>query len=516
MPPLNPKEVLGQFRNFWSQLSFKKKLGFIAGLVGLALLITGLVWFLGRPSYGLLYRGLDETTAGQIVQYLREQKIPYKIRDGGIYVLEAKVPEIRMEIASKGLLGGPGPGFELFDKDKLGLTEFQEKVNYQRALEGELSRTILGIKGVKSVRVHLALPKESLFIEEEKPAKASVLIELKPGYSLTQEQAKGIVNLVSGAVPKLDPQNVVIIDSATGKKISPYAEEEGDLVAVTQLKYKKKIEEDLKNKVEEILNSVVGPGKAQAQVSVEVSLDKESISEEKYDPEGSIVSEDLEEETQQSKTPSEGEVAGVKGALVQKFEATSSPETLGETYNRKRVIRNYELSKKVRMLEIFPGSIKRISVAVVVDKKVLSENDTAKIEWIENLVKGAIGYNPERGDEVKVESKTFAEPPVKKPEIGDYMVQFYKPLILIILLILIYFLIIRPLLKALKPAPVPTPVAVGEVPEIVKEEIEEEVLPREIALGIIKSQPERAAALVKKWLLEETLEERKKALAEAK
>ncbi|MCS7149353.1 MAG: flagellar basal-body MS-ring/collar protein FliF [Caldimicrobium sp.] len=517
MAPMDIRRIPLQLREFWQGLSAKQKAILIGGVLGTAILLTTLLWFIGRPSYGLLYRGLDEAAAGQVVQYLREQKIPYRVeKDGSIYVLEEKVPEVRMEIASRGFIGAGGPGFELFDKEKLGLTEFQEKVNYQRALEGELARTIAGIKGVKSVRVHLAMPKESLFIEEEKPPKASVLIELKPGHSLTPAQVKGIVNLVSGAVPKLEPANITVVDASTGKNLyTPETQEE--LLSVTQLAYKKRVEENLKNKVEEILTTALGYGKAQAQVTVELSFDKESLVEESVDPEGSaVVSEDLEDENRQSRGPQEEGVPGVKGALTQKFEGTS-PTSPGETYSKKRIVRNYEVSKKVRNLEVAPGSLKKLSVAVVVDKKVLAENDTAKIEWIENLVKGAVGYNPDRGDEVKIEIKPFVEPPEKKPGIMEYLAQFYKPLAIVILLVLLYFLVIRPIIKALRPAPARVPEA-PPVPEerILAPEAEEEILPREIAIGIIRSQPERAAALVKKWLLEETLEERKRVLAEAK
>ncbi|MFN3505455.1 MAG: flagellar basal-body MS-ring/collar protein FliF, partial [Caldimicrobium sp.] len=387
MSPLNLRQSLEQIREVWSKLQTKQKILLAGGILGATFFITLLIWLIGRTPMDLLYRGLDEATAGQVIQYLKEQKIPYKIeKDGSIYIPKERVPEVRMEIASRGLLGGGGPGFELFDKEKLGLTEFQEKVNYQRALEGELARTIMGIKGVKSVRVHLALPKESLFIEEEKPPKASVLLELKPGFNLNNDQVRGIVNLVSGAVPKLDPKNVVVVDAITGKKL--YAFEGEDFEAsTTQLAYKKRVEESLKNKVEELLSSALGYGKTIAQVTVDLSFDKENLVEEKVNPEESaVISEDLEEETRQTKAQGEEGVAGVKGALTQKFEATTSPQAQGESYTKKRVVRNYEVSKRVRNLEISPGSIKRISVAVVVDKKVLSENETGKIEWIENLV----------------------------------------------------------------------------------------------------------------------------------
>ncbi|WP_038057670.1 flagellar basal-body MS-ring/collar protein FliF [Thermodesulfobacterium hydrogeniphilum] len=510
------KSLPSQLKEFWNKLNKQQKISLIGGSIGLTLAIFLTIWFLTKPNWGLLYRGLDEQTTDQIIQYLKTQKIPYKIEaDGSIYVPKEKVPELRMEIAGKGLVGGTGPGFELFDKEQMGLTEFQEKVNYQRALQGELERSIKGIRGIKYVRVHLALPKESLFIEEEKPPKASVLIRLKPGYHLSPSEIRGIINLVSGAVPKLEPQNITIIDADTGKSYKlPSQEEE---FTTTQLAYKKKIEEDLKNKIEELLGRALGYGKAVAQVSVDLSFDKKNIVEETYDPESkAVVSEETEEEQKVTGNPPGG-IPGVKGSLAQKFEATSG-KTQGESYLHKKTIKNYNVSKKVTNLEISPGSIKKISVAVLIDKSVLSGNDTAKIAWIEDLVKGAIGYNPDRGDVVKVEAKTFVKPPVVKPGIMDYVAQFYKPILLFVGLILFFIFVIKPLIKALSPKPVPE-----EAPEVletkptVEGEVEEKEgpLPHEIALGIIQSQPEKAAVLIKKWLLEESLEERKKALAEA-
>ncbi|PMP68186.1 MAG: flagellar M-ring protein FliF [Thermodesulfobacterium geofontis] len=510
------RKVPYQLIDFWKKLNRRQKMLFIGGSIGIALLLVLSIWLYNQANWGLLYRGLDEQTTGQIVQYLKEQKIPYKVEmDGSIYVPKDKVPEVRMEIASKGLIGGAGPGFELFDKEKMGLTEFQEKVTYQRALEGELARTIMGIRGVKSARVHLALPKETVFIEEEKPPKASVLIELKPGYQLSPSQIKGIVNLVSGAVPKLEPKNVTVVDANTGKSLyTPLEEEE---IPVTKFAYKEKVERQLKEKIEEILSGALGYGKAIAQVWVDLSFDKENIMEETYDPEGiAVVSEETEEEQKTSKNPEEGGEAGVKGTLLQKMEATS-PQIQGETYSKKRSLKNYEVSKKVRNLEISPGSIKKISVAVLVDKNALGENATAKLSWIEELVKGAIGYNPDRGDEVKVQTEEFVKVPMPKPGVMDYLSQFYKPLLLIGALVLIFLFVIRPLIKALTPKPIPVEVPPTRpgIPTPPPEEEELGPLPQEIALGIIKSQPERAAMLIKKWLLEETLEERKKALSEA-
>lgn len=515
MPIFDIAALPNQLRDFWRRLEKKQKILLIGGSIGFTLFLILIIWIYTQIKWGLLYRGLDEQTAGEIVQYLKEQKIPHKIgMDGSIYIPKEKVPEVRMEIASKGLVGGVGPGFELFDKDKIGLTEFQEKVNYQRALEGELARTIMGIKGIKSARVHLALPKETVFIEEEKPPKASVLIQLKPGYELSTSQIKGIVNLVSGAVPKLYPQNVTVIDANTGRSL--YTPEEEEEIPTTQFAYKRKVEQYLKNKLEEILSGALGQGKAIAQVWIDLSFDKEKVMEENYDPEGiAVVSEEIEEEQKTTSLPQEEGPAGVKGALMQKMEVTPTQPKPGETYIKKRSIKNYEVSKKIRNLEISPGSIKKISVAVLVDKSSLGENASAKISWIEELVKGAIGYNPERGDEIKVQVEEFVKPEIPKPGIMDYISQIYKPLLLIISLVLLYIFIVKPLIKALTPKPTPVEVTPKPVPGVSIPEEEVGPMPQEIALGIIRSQPERAAMLIKKWLLEESAEERRKALSEA-
>ncbi len=513
------KNLITQLKELWNKFTRWQKILIVGGSIGLTLAIIGTVLYLNRPHWGLLYRGLDAETAGVIIQYLKDHKIPYKVSpDGGIYVPQDKVAELRLEIASKGLVGGTGPGFELFDKQKLGMTEFEQRINYQRALEGELERTILAIKGIKKVRVHIVLPKESVFISREEPAKASVLIETKPGFTLTKDEIKGIVNLVSGAVPGLSPQNVVIVDARTGKTYTLPGEEEE--LTTTQLAMKRKLEYDLKNKIEELLGKALGYGKVVAQVSVELSFDKEKITQEQYDPEGKVVvSEEIDSEKKISPYQGAGGVAGVKGTLEQKFEATRPGETRGEYYEKQKVIRNYDVSKTIKDLEISPGQIKRISVAVLVDKSVLAKNATQKIAWIEDLVKGAIGYNPDRGDMVQVEAMNFFTPPTPKPGVIDYILKLYQPILLFLVIILFFIFVVRPLIKhVLAPAKEPVEEEIEEIPsieEVEKKEEIEEFVPQEVAMSIVQN-PEKAALLVKKWLMEESLEERKKALAEAK
>ena len=518
MKLLQPREIGGQLKSFYEGLTREQK---ILGVVLIFLVIGGLgalILWSNRPEWGLLYRGLPEDTAAEVIAYLKGHNIPFKLEaDGTIRVPKEKVPELRIEIAGQGLVGGVGPGFELFDKEQIGATEFVQKVNYQRALEGELSRTIMALKAVKYARVHLALPRESLFIEEEKPPKASVFIQLRPGYTLSRKQVLGIVNLVSGAVTGLTPENVKVIDT-NGRVL--YRGEEEEKLTTTQLAYRRKLEDSYRLKIEELLSTALGPGKAIAQVSVDLDFDRGAIREETYDPEmTAVVSELLEESTKTSKA--EGGPAGVKGALAAKVEGNLGIAAKGETSSSKKIIRNYEPSRTLKEITITPGKIKRISVAVLVDANALpKEKSGTKLEWIEKLVKGAVGYNPDRGDVVEVSTLPFKAEVAKGPSmVMEYLSKLGKPLVELLIVVLVLLLVVRPVLKALLERTTP-PVAEEaalegeeEAPRVEAEEAKP--LPHEMAMGIVQSSPKRAAILIKKWLLEESVEERAKALKEA-
>ncbi|RUM87160.1 MAG: flagellar M-ring protein FliF [Thermodesulfatator sp.] len=512
-----PREVLQQLQNFYQGLERRQKFLLLGTLLLLTTLFVGLIYWASQPRWGLLYRGLPEETAGEVVNYLKSKNIPYRLEpDGTIRVPEEKVAELRMEIAAQGLVGGPGPGFELFDRGQIGATEFLQRVNYQRALEGELARTIMALRAVKYARVHLALPRESLFIEEEKPPKASVFVSLKPGFHLGRREVLGIVNLVSGAVPGLTPEHITVVD--LNGRILYRGEKEEEKISATQLAYKHRLEEAYKEKVETLLSRVLGPGKAVAQVSVEVDFDRGAIKEETYDPEmTAVVSESLEES--QKSARGAGGPAGVKGALAGKVEGSLAPAGQAGVSFSKKVIRNYEPSHTVKEVSLSPGKIKRLSVAVVVDQKALPQGqEGAKLEWIEKLVKGAVGYNPDRGDVVEVSAQPFHVEEVKGPVVWlEYASRLIKPLVELLIVLLVLLLVVRPLLKALvEKKPAPEALEEAEAPtELPPEEEEAKPLPQEMALGIVQSSPERAAILIKKWLLEESAEERARALKEA-
>ncbi len=524
-----PREIGQQLKDLWQNLGREQRVAAIGILAVLMASFVALIYYTNRIEWGLLYRGLPEENAAQVVEFLKQEKIPYKIEgQGTILVPKDKVPEVRMALASKGIIGPHVEGFEIFDRNQLGATDFLQRVNYQRALEGELSRTISSLKEVESARVHLALPKESLFISEEKPPKAAVFVKLKPGAALTRSEVQGIVNLVASAVTGLSPENVTVVDTAGHVLYREPSPEER--LNSEQLAYRHRLEEAYKEKIEGLLAQALGPGHAIAQVSVDVDFTKEAVTEELYDPEGTAVRSELTQE-EQKEGGSNGGVPGVKGALANKVEGNTKSFSRTEKEYKRSVTRNYEVSKVSRRKELEPGAIKRISVAVLLDSAVLKPAQGEKGEaqasedktiLVERLVKGAIGYNPDRGDQVEVVSLPFEgeKPPSKAAVWLDYASRFARPVLEFLVILLFLLLVVRPVLKTFleRLAPVEEPMEealAGEEEAEALEAEEPQPLPQEIALGIIQSRPERAAVLVRKWLAEESEEERKKALKEA-
>ena len=524
-----PKEAIGQLKEFWQGLSRQQRLALVGTLVIVLGGLLALVYYVNRVEWGLLYRGLPEDQAAKVVEFLKQEKIPFRVeKDGAIKVPKDKVPEVRMTLASKGILSPDIEGFEIFDRNQLGATDFLQRVNYQRALEGELARTIMGLKAVEAARVHLALPKESLFITEEKPPKASVFVKLKKGERLSKREVQGIVNLVASAVPGLTPENVTVVD--TNGRVLYKEESPEERLTSEQLAYRKQLEAVFQEKIESLLAQALGPGHAVAQVAVEVDFTKEVRQEETYDPEGIAIRSEFSEELQKEGI-TEGGVPGVKGAVANKIEGNAQALSQGQRESKRSLTRNYEVSKVARTQEFLPGTIKKISVAVLVDEALLkpaakegeAQAASDRLALVERLVKGAIGYNPDRGDQVEVISLPFRgfEEMAPKAAWLEYADHFAKPLIEFLIVLLFLLLVIRPVLKTflkkMEPEmPPPEEALPGEEEEAEALEAEEPTpLPQEIALNIIQNQPERAAVLVRKWLAEESEEERQKALKEA-
>ncbi len=518
----------------------------IALILILSLVSFGsLIYWNNTPDMQILFTNLMPEDAGEIVHKLKEKKIPFKIAHNGTAILVPRdqVYDTRLALASEGLPKGGGIGFEVFDRQNLITTDFMQKMNYQRALQGELSRTIKQIKAVEQVRVHIVTPKESLFINEQKKPTASVFIKTRAGASLDPAQVEGIIHLIASSVEGLEPGNVTVVD--TSGKILSKKNPPNSLASLTasQIEFQKNIEESLKKKVQTMLENVLGAHRVIAQVTADIDFQQVDISEEKFDPQAIIRSEQkIIERNLMSSGVKKGEEE--KGAPLDKEKSLNPPKAAGETsapkmlnspwpfnansLERQNEIRNYEISKINKHIKNPVGTLKRLSVAVMVDgtyqETVDSKGKKTKkylprppeeMKSLENIVKKAVGFNPERGDQLEIINMPFNLAANEEEEMKaapresiwmEYLPIAYKPLTSLILAVLFIFFVVRPLLKrmsfSIKEPMAPTELA--PVPAISSETASE---PKQLDLRtqtvkLVKGDAERAAGVVKAWLNE--------------
>jgi flagellar M-ring protein FliF len=372
------------------------------------------VW---EPPYVPLFASLTTEDAGAIVTQLKASKVPYRIGGAGeqILVPADKVNEVRLRMAVQGLPLGGGVGFEVFDKATFGISDFSQRVNYQRALQGELARTIGQLRGVSRARIHLVLPQQSLFTERERPASASVFLKLNAGARLRGEEVRGIVHLVASSVEGLAPENVTVVDTG-GRVLAAANGAGGDDLSPRRMEIKVAVEEGLERRVQTLLDSALGPGQAVTRATAQVNFDRVERTEERFDPNPVTRQETRTVETSKgaSATPTIPAVAPVPGAPAPPSSTTSN-EGNRETENT-----SYEISRIVARTLTNPGEIQRVSVAVLLntpskvtqgpDKKGVREpapRAPEEIEKIRRIVMGAVGYTPTRGDEVTVVELPF-------------------------------------------------------------------------------------------------------------
>ena len=430
-------EVSSQLKALYEGITPAKRLTLVA-FVGIT--IIGFIFLMnwaGSPDFQVLYSNLGPEDGGAIVSALKEKRIPYKISANGSSILAPsdQIYDLRLELAGNGLPRGSGVGFEIFDNAKLGMTEFVQNVNYQRALQGELSRTIDRIDGVESSRIHIVMPAKSLFIEEDTPATASVSLKLRSGRWLSKDQVQAIVHLVSSSISSLNPENITIVDNY-GKMLSGTKDKSGTgQVSSDQLGLQEKMEKNLENRIQTMLETVLGAGKAIARVSCSLDFTREEKTEELYKPDNKAIrSEQLYSERSVGK---EAVASGVPGILSNTQAKESVPVTgnteaasaqaqeaetsaSGSSFEKQDRTVNYEISKVTsRIVEPF-ARLKGLSVAVMVDgihKSVVGKNK--KAEWkyfprtddemakFEKIVKHAINFNAKRGDSVEVVNLPF-------------------------------------------------------------------------------------------------------------
>jgi flagellar M-ring protein FliF len=400
----------------WKGMPMGQRFGLIAAV---ALLVGGgiFAWASATaPNFQVLFGNLEADDASAIIEKLKGSKIPYKLERGGteIWVPDQFVYETRLQLAGEGLPGNGGQGFELFDQQKFGESEFSEQVKYHRALEGELTRTITHLNGVESARVHLVLPARSVFVQQDSNASASVALKLKPGAKLSRDQTKGIVHLVASSVRGLNPDAVTIVDN-TGRRLSGGADDESE-IASNSMEFQRNYERNQERSLQQILDATLGPGRAMVRVAAEVSFAREEVTEERVDP-NAVASRSFQitEERDTSATGAAGGVPGAVGTLEGADDKLTSTTTDG--VSRRSETRNYEISKTVRHTAEPVGRVVRLSVAVVVDgtwkgkgdKRVFETRSPAELGVIKNVVATAAGTKDERGDRVTVECVPFAD-----------------------------------------------------------------------------------------------------------
>ncbi len=430
-----------------------------------------LVYFANTVEYRVLFSNLSSEDAGNIVSKLQEKKVPYKVSPAGdsILVPQEKVSELRLELAASGLPQGGGVGFEIFDSKSLGVTEFVQQLNYQRALQGELARTINGLDEIQHSRVHIVIPKKALFAEEQKRPTASVILKLKSGRALRPAQIEGIVHLVASSVEGLSPADVMVVDNS-GKVISKI-QDESKLGRLTnsQIDYQRNVEKDLTNRVQTMLEKVVGEGKAVVRVSADLDFRIMEKTEEKYDPEAPVVRSE-QRQSEKSGTASQANSAGNPAA---------KPEPKQEKLDE---VINYEINKTVNKTVMPVGDIRKLSIAVLVDGSYV-KNDKGVEEYqprskkeigdLEDLVKKSSGFDARREDQVVVTNIPFkkvdTDAEAAQPSVGEKLESFYPALkyagVLAVVVVLVLFFL-RPLAKSLgaRGRTERTPSAIREIP----------------------------------------------------
>ena len=526
------KEMFEQVMSIFGDMGMAQKV--MAGVL-VAVVLGGLIMITskgGGTNYQVLFSSLTQEDAADVVAKLQEMRIPYELDMNGsvVKVPSTKVLDTRLALAGEGLPRGGGVGFEIFDRTSLGATDFVQKLNYQRALQGELARTIRGFQQVQEVRVHIATPKESIFIEDEKPPSASVSLKMRGKSKLNTQQIQAIVNLVGSAVPGLTEANITIVDTA-GRLLFRKQDDQIGAMSATQLEYQLRLERTMREKVESMLHEIVGTGKALARISTELEFNQVNTTQEIFDPEGQVVRSEqlMNEEVVKSGDQPLG-IPGVKGNLATFAESNEVGSAKGSNL-RNNVTRNYEISKITKQVQEASGNIKRLSVAVMIDgtyeKSVDKEGTTTikytarspeELKYLERMVRNTVGYDQERGDRVEVVPMSFAASQYIEPEVP--MVDRIQPLVgklampVVYLLIAIcsIFFVIRPFFSLLSRKQMDVQrramLAEAESANTVEEEEELGLKPvgtsdRERIYKLAQSDPDRAADLVRRWLREE-------------
>ncbi len=562
MALVKTERMLEQMQGFGS-LPLLRQLGLMALLAATIAIAVAVVLWSRTPNYSILYGNLPATELVDVANALDAANIPYKVEhaSGSITVPRNKIHETRIRLATQGLPRSKAVGYELLDKKmEFGTSRFLENARYQQALEGELARTISALDDVQQARVHLALPKESVFVRDRVRPEASVLLQLASGQELDRAQVAGIVHLVASSIPKMKPEDVAVVDQQ-GHLLTEKMDENGLGLSTSQLEYTHQLEALYVQRIKDILSPFVGSGGIRAQVVADLDFTVTEQTQEQYVPEKNLVrSEDIREEKNSLSKP-----MGVPGALtnqpprggtVGNVPATTGEENSGTS--SKHVIRNYELDRTITHSRRSPGQVRRLSVGVVVDykKRVLEDGKIEQVALTEQelqhitaLVKEAVGFDASRNDSVNVINTSFQDiqkmEPVEELPLWQqtWVWDLAKPALGGLFVLILVFGVLRPALNNLSEAGrivhastegevllagdgaaavagLPTPED-GELPEgvpLAEDEVviseggrqagEETgrsapVLDLETARNMVQQDPRRVAQVVKNWVADD-------------
>jgi flagellar M-ring protein FliF len=492
-----PQQLLTNFALRFNELPATRKMGLAAALAASIALIIGLLLWSSAPEYKVLFSNLSEKDAGTMTTVLQQMNAPYKTEAGGTLLVPAEqVYDLRFKLAAQGLPKGGAVGFELMDTPKLGMTQFQEQIAFQRGMEGELARTVQALSPVESARVHLAIPKPSVFIRDKQMPSASVLVNLHPGRALDPGQVQAIVHLVSSSVPELSPNNITVVDQAGNLLTNKTDSQSAQGLNASQLDYTRQKESYYAERIEAIVSPIVGQGNVKAEVRADLDFSESEATSESFKPNPTPDSQAIRSQQSVEDINNAGNQAqGVPGALTNQPPgpatapvnaapgANAGPNVgagQGGNSSRKENTTNFELDKTIRHTKEPLGRVKRLSVAVVVNYKAGSKDANgvaakptpltpAELTQINNLVRESMGFNQQRGDTVNVVNAAFTDSKVeldiplwKDPDNVAMAKTLLKNLLIFGLAFYLVFGVLRPILRDMVKPPEPEKSEAGE------------------------------------------------------
>jgi flagellar M-ring protein FliF len=486
LPLVEPATFAGRL----AAMPMRSKLSLGLGIAALAATVLAMTLWSSQGDYKVLYANLSDKDGGAIIAQLSQMNVPYKHAEGGsaILVPASQVHDLRLKLATAGLPKGSVTGYELMDNARFGQTQFQERLTFQRGLEGELTRSITSMSAVQNARVHLALPNQNGFFREQQKPSASVLLTMHPGRVLDRAQVAGIVHLVSSSVPELDPKAVSVVDQ-TGALLTNTADGPQNAgLDAQQLQYVAQIESGMTKRVVELLEPIVGRDNLRATVTADVDFSQSEATSEEFRPnQGAEASISIRsQQTSETSGAGNGQPSGVPGAASNQPPVAATAPLTGASQplqtaqggagaggnSRREATTNYELDKTVRVTRNASGAVKRLNAAVVVNNRAVTDAKgkttyvpltTEELDKLTALVRESIGFKQDRGDSVKVINAPFKVDPVtkidvplwKQPEVLDMLRAAAVPLGLAFVALLVFLGLIRPAMKASVAKPQP-------------------------------------------------------------